>query len=244
VTVADSVWPSEYSFGPFRLVPGQRILLGGATPVTLGGRACEILIALVERSGALVTREELLAGVWPNIFVEEGNLKVHVAPLRKALGDGRDGNRYIASIPGRGYSFVAPVTSSSRPTICLGRSHPQINHTNSRLRLLEWWGDPTPFPCLPRDWRSIASSRSWDPQGSVRQKSPWPSQMPWLGHSRTASALSNWRGTGKFMRRRKHSRGRGMKPGPNDPKLAVLITGDGALRIKAPHNRHGRGLRP
>jgi predicted ATPase/DNA-binding winged helix-turn-helix (wHTH) protein len=116
MTVVDSVWPSEYSFGPFRLVPGQRILLEGATPVTLGGRACEILIALVERSGALVTKEELLARVWPNVIVEEGNLKVHVAALRKALGDGRDGNRYIANIPGRGYSFVAPVTSSSRPT--------------------------------------------------------------------------------------------------------------------------------
>ena len=116
MTVVDSVWPSEYSFGPFRLVPGQRILLEGATPITLGGRACEILIALVERSGAPVTKEELLARVWPNIIVEEGNLKVHVAALRKALGDGRDGNRYIANIPGRGYSFVAPVTSSSRPT--------------------------------------------------------------------------------------------------------------------------------
>jgi DNA-binding winged helix-turn-helix (wHTH) protein len=116
VTVVDSVWPSEYSFGSFRLVPGQRLLLEGAAPVPLGGRACEILIALVERSGAVVTKEELLARVWPNIFVEEGNLKVHVAALRKALGDGRDGNRYIASIPGRGYSFVAPVTSSSRPT--------------------------------------------------------------------------------------------------------------------------------
>ena len=116
MTVVDSVWPSEYFFGSFRLVPGQRLLLEGATPVPLGGRACEILIALVERSGALVTKEELLARVWPNVIVEEGNLKVHVAALRKALGDGRDGNRYIANIPGRGYCFVAPVTSSSRPT--------------------------------------------------------------------------------------------------------------------------------
>jgi predicted ATPase/DNA-binding winged helix-turn-helix (wHTH) protein len=116
VTVVDTVWPSEYAFGSFRLVPGQRLLLEGSTPVPLGGRACEILIALIERAGALVSKEELLARVWPNTIVEESNLKVHVAALRKALGDGRDGHRYIANIPGRGYSFVAEVSSSSRPT--------------------------------------------------------------------------------------------------------------------------------
>jgi predicted ATPase/DNA-binding winged helix-turn-helix (wHTH) protein len=116
VTVVDAVWPSEYSFGSFRLVPGQRLLLEGSTPVPLGARAGEILIALVERAGSLVTKEELLARVWPNLVVEESNLKVHVAALRKALSDGRDGNRYIATTPGRGYRFVAEVTSSSRPT--------------------------------------------------------------------------------------------------------------------------------
>jgi predicted ATPase/DNA-binding winged helix-turn-helix (wHTH) protein len=116
VTVVDAVWPSEYSFGSFRLVPGQRLLLEGSKPVPLGARAGEILIALVERAGSLVTKEELLARAWPNLVVEESNLKVHVAALRKALGDGRDGHRYIATTPGRGYCFVAEVTSSSRPT--------------------------------------------------------------------------------------------------------------------------------
>jgi predicted ATPase/DNA-binding winged helix-turn-helix (wHTH) protein len=105
----------EFSFGPFRLLPGQKLLLENKSPVRLGGRATEILVALVERSGVLVTKEELLARVWPKTFVDESNLKVHIARLRKALGDGRGNNRYIVSDPGRGYRFVAPVSFSSQP---------------------------------------------------------------------------------------------------------------------------------
>ena len=67
-------------------------------------------VALVERPGELVSKSELMARVWPNTFVEEGNLKVQVAGLRRALGDGRGSNRYLATVPGRGYRFVAPVT--------------------------------------------------------------------------------------------------------------------------------------
>jgi predicted ATPase len=67
------------------------------------------LIALVERAGELVTKDELVARVWPDTFVEEGNLRVHVAALRRALGDGHTGARYVANVPGRGYRFVAPV---------------------------------------------------------------------------------------------------------------------------------------
>ena len=106
--------PNEFSFGSFRLLRDQRLLLKGEESVRLGGRAHEILAALVERPGVVVTKEELFARVWPKQFVEEGNLKFHVAALRKALGDGQGGNRFIANIPGRGYSFVGPVTSSER----------------------------------------------------------------------------------------------------------------------------------
>jgi predicted ATPase/DNA-binding winged helix-turn-helix (wHTH) protein len=97
------------AFGPFRLFPAQQLLLEGETPVRLGSRAFEILTALVERPGELVSKEELIARVWPNTFVEEGNLKVHIAALRRALGDGQPGRRYLATVPGRGYRFVAPV---------------------------------------------------------------------------------------------------------------------------------------
>ena len=98
------------SFGPFRLLPARRLLLEGDTLVPLGSRAREILLALVERPGELVGKDELVSRVWPTTFVEDGNLKVHVAALRRALGDGRDGRRYISTVPGRGYCFVAPVT--------------------------------------------------------------------------------------------------------------------------------------
>src|SRR6202163_2720330 len=98
------------AFGPFRLLPAQRMLLEGNAPVRLGSRALDILIALVERPGEVVSKEELVARVWPNTFVEETNLRVHVGALRKVLGDGRSVGRYVANVPGRGYSFVAPIT--------------------------------------------------------------------------------------------------------------------------------------
>jgi DNA-binding winged helix-turn-helix (wHTH) protein len=101
---------SEVSFGPFRLLPAQLLLLKGDEPVPLGSRAMHILIILLERPGELVTRQELMARVWPNLFVEPANLTVHISALRRALRDGRDGNRFVINIPGRGYCFVAPVT--------------------------------------------------------------------------------------------------------------------------------------
>ena len=92
-----SAGPAEraLAFGPFRLLPARRLLLQGDKPVRLGSRALEILIALVERPGELVTKTELMARVWPSTFVEEGNLKVQVAGLRRALGDSRGSDRYL-----------------------------------------------------------------------------------------------------------------------------------------------------
>jgi predicted ATPase/DNA-binding winged helix-turn-helix (wHTH) protein len=105
------------SFGPFRLLPAQQLLLEDDAPVRLGSRALEILAALVEHAGEVVAKNELLARVWPNTFVDENTLRVHVAGLRRALGDGQPGRRYLASVPGRGYRFVAPVklTEPERP---------------------------------------------------------------------------------------------------------------------------------
>ncbi len=111
-TQADRVHASALgaiSFGHFRLFPAQRLLLHRDYTVPLGSRALDILIALVERSGELLGKDELMARVWPNTFVEPSNLTVHIATLRRALGDGRDGNRFIVNIPGRGYQFVEPV---------------------------------------------------------------------------------------------------------------------------------------
>jgi DNA-binding winged helix-turn-helix (wHTH) protein len=111
--VSDQLRPSvdrAIAFGPFRLFPARQLLLEGEKPLRLGSRALEILKILVEHPGALVSKEDLVAGVWPNTFVEEGNLRVHMAALRRALGDGQAGNRYVATVPGRGYRFVAPIS--------------------------------------------------------------------------------------------------------------------------------------
>src|SRR5271154_199359 len=97
------------SFGPFRLFVAQRLLLEGDTPARLGTRAFDILTALVERAGEVVGKHELIARIWPKTFVEESNLKMQVSALRRALGDGQGGRRFVATIPGRGYSFVAPI---------------------------------------------------------------------------------------------------------------------------------------
>ena len=98
-----------FTFGSFRLIPAQRMLSEDGNPVHLGSRALDILAALTERAGETVTKEQLIARAWPDMVVDEGALRVHVAALRRALRDGRGGNRFITNIPGRGYSFVAPV---------------------------------------------------------------------------------------------------------------------------------------
>src|SRR5450631_4728492 len=97
------------SFGPFLLLPEERLLLEGDRPVRLGSRAFDILVFLIERAGEVVGKEELIAHAWPQTFVEEANLKIQVSALRRALGDGHGGNRYVVTVPGRGYNFVAPV---------------------------------------------------------------------------------------------------------------------------------------
>jgi predicted ATPase/DNA-binding winged helix-turn-helix (wHTH) protein len=103
-----------FVFGAFRLLPAQRILLEDGKPLHLGSRALDVLVALVESAGDTIHKDQLIARTWPDTVVDEATLRVHVAAVRKALGDGRGGNRFIANIPGRGYSFVAPVTREQR----------------------------------------------------------------------------------------------------------------------------------
>jgi predicted ATPase/DNA-binding winged helix-turn-helix (wHTH) protein len=107
------------TFGPFRLTRSERLVERSGERVKLGGRALDILIALVERAGEVVSQRELIDLVWPNVTVDDANLRFHVTGLRKALGDGLEGARYVINIPGRGYSFVSPVAWTS-----LGRTRP------------------------------------------------------------------------------------------------------------------------
>jgi predicted ATPase/DNA-binding winged helix-turn-helix (wHTH) protein len=101
------------AFGPFVLNPTQRVLLRGDRPVRLGSRAREILICLVERAGTVVSKNELIKRVWPHTVVEEGTLRVHIASLRKILGQGRTQTQYVENVTGHGYRFVATVTRAA-----------------------------------------------------------------------------------------------------------------------------------
>lgn len=97
-------------FGPYRIYPGQRLVMEADQPLRLGRRAMDILLILLEHAGNVVSKQELIAGVWPKSVVEDINLRVHMAALRKALGDGQAGQRYIVTVAQRGYSFVAPYS--------------------------------------------------------------------------------------------------------------------------------------
>src|SRR5216684_741731 len=98
-----------YEFGPFRLDPTERLLLCDGRPVPLTPKAFDVLMVLVQRSGHLVEKRELIEAVWPSSFVEEGNLSVMVHALRKAFGSDHRDHTYIETVSKRGYRFAAEV---------------------------------------------------------------------------------------------------------------------------------------
>lgn len=126
---------SSYTFGPFRLQPGRRTLLQDEAAVTLGSRALDVLTALVERPGEVLTKRDLMSRAWPNMVVGEGSLKVAVSELRRVLGDPPEAKRYLVNLPGRGYMFVAPVAGLQ-----------QAGATAAELHAA---AAPPPLPCLP-----------------------------------------------------------------------------------------------
>ncbi|MBS0422263.1 MAG: transcriptional regulator [Proteobacteria bacterium] len=102
--------PDLVSFGPYDLFPSARLLYKSGTPVALGSRALDILIALVERAGEVVNHRDLIARAWRGLVVESVNLRVQITSLRRCLGEGKHGARYITNVPAQGYCFVARVT--------------------------------------------------------------------------------------------------------------------------------------
>ena len=98
-----------YEFGPFRLDPAERMIARGEQILSMTPKALDTLIVLVENSRHIVTKEELMNRVWPDIYVEETNLAQHISMLRKILGEREDGGQYIETVPKRGYRFVIPV---------------------------------------------------------------------------------------------------------------------------------------
>lgn len=109
-----------FEFGPFRLNPQKRIVLRDSEPIPLTPKCFELLLALVDHSGEVLAKEELMDAVWQGTVVEEGNLNRHISTLRKALGESPNDHRFIVTVPGCGYRFVAdvreiPEESSVRP---------------------------------------------------------------------------------------------------------------------------------
>ncbi len=124
------------SFGPFVLDPYRRLLTRDGAPVDLGARTLDTLIVLVARPNQVVTKRELMAEVWPDVTVEENSLRFHVAALRKALGDGKDGARYIATLSGRGYCFVGSIArnrDAERAAVVASFSHANLPPQLSRM---------------------------------------------------------------------------------------------------------------
>jgi predicted ATPase/DNA-binding winged helix-turn-helix (wHTH) protein len=125
------------SFGPFHLVASERLLTKAGAPVELGSRALDILTVLISMPNEIVSKKDLMSRVWPDVLVEEGSLRFHVASLRKALGDGKNGARYITTLPGRGYCFVAPVsqpnTQRDVPVVAVNFPHANLPSRLSRM---------------------------------------------------------------------------------------------------------------
>ncbi|CAN7485920.1 winged helix-turn-helix domain-containing protein [Rhizobium sp. LjRoot30] len=102
----------EFQFGPYVLRTSKRAVLLNGQPIPLGSRAMDILIYLVRNAGQLQTNAAIIKNSWPDTYVDEANLRVHISALRRALGDTRREPQYIANIPGRGYSFIGPLSTS------------------------------------------------------------------------------------------------------------------------------------
>ena len=99
------------SFGPFELSIGSRLLTNGTTVVSLGTRAMDLLIVLVEQPNKIVSRRTLIERVWPERGADQVSLRVQISALRKALAQNDPSRRYIANVPGRGYRFTVPISS-------------------------------------------------------------------------------------------------------------------------------------
>ena len=110
--MASSATPKSYEFGPFRLVPSERLLLRNDETVALTPKVFDLLLMLVRHNGHLVAKDELLKEVWPDTFIEEGSLARSISALRKVLGNNADGGAFIETVSKRGYRFAADVRES------------------------------------------------------------------------------------------------------------------------------------
>jgi TolB-like protein len=117
---------AEITFGPFRLDVERRLLFRNSAAVPLRSRGADILCALAAAPGKLVTKDELMARVWPRETVGENTLQVHVSALRKALGEDVGGQRFIATVPGRGYRFIAEPAARATASGIVADATPEL----------------------------------------------------------------------------------------------------------------------
>ena len=163
------VGSSLYEFGPFTVQPDERLLLQEGRPVSLTPKAFDLLIQLIDRPGQLVGKQELMAALWPDTFVEETNLAYTMSALRRAIGDGQNGNQYIQTVPTRGYRFVSPVMRKE-PAVSITANRIPLGIARSRWR----------FPAIAVAAVAVAglgglSLGSWAPWRDVG--SPAPMQL-------------------------------------------------------------------
>src|SRR5688500_8864735 len=136
----------SFSFGDFELDRARRRLLKGGKPVALNSKALDLLLALIESHGRVLSRDELLEKVWANQFVEENNLAVQVSALRKIFGEKKDEHRFIVTVPRKGYSFVAELNEES-PAMAVER--PAVPRISPEEGIRESNGNVTELMAIP-----------------------------------------------------------------------------------------------
>ena len=136
--------PANYAFGPFRFDAQGETLFRGTEPVALSRRAVALLRILIDRAGAPVSKDALMEAAWPGLAVEDSNLTVQIAALRRALGEVRGGEDWIVTLPRRGYRFVGPAVTKSEPQRSAGPAAPMADPASK----------PATAPALPDNHRS------------------------------------------------------------------------------------------
>jgi DNA-binding winged helix-turn-helix (wHTH) protein len=186
-----------YELGPFRIDVANRLLLRDGEPLTLTPKAVYTLIALVQHSGQILKKEELMNLVWPDSVVEEGNLTQNIYLLRKTLNEGSNGQRYIETIPRRGYRFVGEAherREEAAAPLPAEQSNVQAvveeKKTNEELKWSE--GGSTPEPMAPR--RPGAQRKPYAATRNMRKPTPpWPTLTRFWAFATTRRSQSKAR---------------------------------------------------
>lgn len=156
---SQSSGPVGFEFGPFRMLPAERLFLRDGNPVPLTDKTFDTLLVLVRRQGQLVERSELIRSVWADSFVEEGNLTVVICTLRKILGDENGTRKYIQTVARHGYRFIAQVRQVSSEESIVAEAEP-ILMPETILPIASIATVATNVP-VPKDWLWQRALRDW-----------------------------------------------------------------------------------